>query len=72
MRTLRTAWGPIDRQEAELRPEADRLFQQVQDIVDAAVAVPTVTTPATATPATVTPATTQTQSVLAEILKRLG
>jgi len=72
VRTLRTAWGPIDRQEAELRPEADRLFQQVQDIVDAAVAVPTVTTPATATPATVTPATTQTQSVLAEILKRLG
>jgi uncharacterized protein (TIGR02594 family) len=63
LRTLRTAWGPINRQEAELRPEADQLFKQVQDIVDSAVVVSPVTPP-------VTP--TQTQSALAEILKRLG
>jgi uncharacterized protein (TIGR02594 family) len=90
LRTIRAHWGPITRQEAELRPEADRLFQQVQGIVDSAVAVATVTTttttqtqpqtvtqPATpATPATPTPPATQpaiqTQSALAEILRRLG
>jgi uncharacterized protein (TIGR02594 family) len=60
LRTIRTHWGPINRQEAELRPEADSLFRQVQDIVDSTVVVPTVTTTTTI----------QTQSVLAEILKR--
>jgi hypothetical protein len=60
LRTIRTHWGPINRQEAELRPEPDSLFRQVQDIVDSAVVAPTVTTTTT----------TQTQSVLAEILKR--
>jgi uncharacterized protein (TIGR02594 family) len=39
LRTIRTHWGPINRQEAELRLEADRLFKQVQDIVDSAVVV---------------------------------
>jgi hypothetical protein len=29
-------WGPINRKEAELRPEADSLFAQVQQIVEAA------------------------------------
>jgi uncharacterized protein (TIGR02594 family) len=80
LRTIRTHWGPINRQEAELRPEADHLFQQVQDIVDAAVVASTVTTTTTAqiqtTPqiqtAPQTQTTTQTQSALAEILKRLG
>ena len=73
LRTLRTAWGPINRQEAELRPEADRLFQQVQDIVDSAVVVSTATTTTTAVATAAATATaTQTQSVLAEILKRLG
>jgi uncharacterized protein (TIGR02594 family) len=70
LRTIRTHWGPINRQEAELRSEADHLFQQVQGIVDAALAVSTVPTTTTTTAATTT--TTQTQSVLAEILKRLG
>ena len=59
LRTIRTHWGPINRQEAELRPEADQLFRQVQGIVDTAV----VSTVPTTIP--------QTQSVLAEILKRL-
>jgi uncharacterized protein (TIGR02594 family) len=62
LRTVRNAWGPINRQEAELRPEADRLFQQVQGIVDSAVVV---------SPKPVTTTPTETQSVLAEILKRL-
>ena len=80
LRTIRTHWGPINRQEAELRPEADRLFRQIQDIVDAAVVVSAVTAPTTATipiqtqPAIqpATQAATQTQSALAEILRRLG
>ena len=52
LRTIRTHWGPINRQEAELRPEADRLFRQVQDIVDSAVVVSPVTptTPARPNP----------------------
>jgi len=33
LRTLYTHWGPIVRQEAQVRPEADKLFRQVQDIV---------------------------------------
>jgi uncharacterized protein (TIGR02594 family) len=74
LRTIRTHWGPINRQEAELRPEADRLFQQVQSIVDATVVAATVTTTTTTQiqTATQTQTGTQTQSVLAEILKRLG
>jgi hypothetical protein len=67
LRTIRTHWGPINRQEAELRPEADSLFQQVQSIVDSAVVAATVTTTTT----TQSQTTTQTQSVLAEILNRL-
>jgi uncharacterized protein (TIGR02594 family) len=59
LRTIRTHWGPINRQEAELRPEADQLLRHVQDIVDSAV----VSTIPTTMP--------QTLSVLAEILKRL-
>lgn len=39
VRVLRQHWGPINRHEAEIRPEADRLLQQVQVIVDA-IAVP--------------------------------
>jgi hypothetical protein len=85
LRTIRTHWGPINRQEAELRPEADRLFQQVQSIVDSAMAVASVTTVTTQTQAaaqsqaaaqtpTATPTQTATpaQPALAEILKRLG
>jgi hypothetical protein len=33
LRVLRKAWGPINRREAEIRPEADVLLQQVQRIV---------------------------------------
>lgn len=40
LRTIRTHWGPINRKEAELRPEADAMFAQVQQIVEAAVPVP--------------------------------
>ena len=39
LRTLRTHWGPINRKEAELRPEADALLQQIQQVVEIA-AVP--------------------------------
>lgn len=38
LRVLRSHWGPIVRQEAQVRPEADQLFQQVQAIVDEAPA----------------------------------
>ena len=34
LRILRTHWGPINNRAAEIRPEADELFQQVQSIVD--------------------------------------
>ncbi len=34
LRNLRMHWGPINRREAEVRPEADALFKQVQDMVD--------------------------------------
>lgn len=39
LRTIRTHWGPINRHEAELRPEADELFKRVQAIVDAGEAI---------------------------------
>lgn len=35
LRVLRTHWGPIIREEAEIVPAADILFRQVQSIVDA-------------------------------------
>jgi hypothetical protein len=34
LRTIRRHWGPINRKEAEIRPEADKLLAQVQGIVD--------------------------------------
>jgi Bacterial SH3 domain len=34
LRNFRTHWGPITRREAELRPEADHMFLQVQQAVD--------------------------------------
>lgn len=34
LRVRRKHWGPINRHEVEVRPEADRLLQQVQGIVD--------------------------------------
>ena len=33
LRNLRTHWGPINRREAELRPEAEEMLQQVQRLV---------------------------------------
>ena len=33
LRNLRTHWGPINRREAELRPEADDMLQQVQRLM---------------------------------------
>jgi hypothetical protein len=38
LRVIRQHWGPINRYEAELRPEADQLFAQVQEIVIGAIA----------------------------------
>jgi peptidoglycan hydrolase-like protein with peptidoglycan-binding domain len=40
LRVVRRHWGPINDHEAEIRPEADRLLQQVQNVVDTAVIVP--------------------------------
>jgi hypothetical protein len=34
LRHLRRHWGPINRHAAQLRPEADQLFQAVQQVVD--------------------------------------
>lgn len=34
LRNLRRHWGPINRREAEIRPEADAMLQEVQKIVD--------------------------------------
>jgi peptidoglycan hydrolase-like protein with peptidoglycan-binding domain len=34
LRNLRQHWGPINRREAELRPNADLLFKEVEKIVD--------------------------------------
>ncbi len=33
-RTIRTHWGPINRRDAQLRPEADRMFHDIQEAVD--------------------------------------
>jgi hypothetical protein len=33
LRSLRQHWGPINRKEAELRPEADDMLWQVQELV---------------------------------------
>jgi hypothetical protein len=33
-------WGPIGRREAQIRPEAEQLLQQVQDLVDSIVVLP--------------------------------
>jgi hypothetical protein len=38
VRVLRPHWGPLNSRAAELRPEADALLQQVEAIVDGAVA----------------------------------
>ena len=40
LRNLRTHWGPINRREAELRPEADEMLQQVQRLVASGVTIP--------------------------------
>lgn len=40
LRVLRRHWGPINRHEAEIRPEADALLKKVEQIVDAHVTVP--------------------------------
>jgi hypothetical protein len=34
LRNLRKHWGPINRRAAEVRPEADEMFKQVQKLVD--------------------------------------
>jgi hypothetical protein len=34
LRTIRKHWGPINRHEAEVRPECNKLLQQVQDVID--------------------------------------
>jgi uncharacterized protein (TIGR02594 family) len=73
LRTNRKHWGPINRQEAELRPEADQLLRQVQEIVDAApVVVAGPITPARPTiPTGPWPWQLPAHSVLADIVKRL-
>lgn len=35
LRSIRKHWGPVNRREVEIRPEADELFKQVQQLVDA-------------------------------------
>jgi hypothetical protein len=35
LRNIRKHWGPINRREAEIRPDADALFREVQTLVDA-------------------------------------
>ena len=45
LRTIRKHWGPINRREAEIRPECDRLLQQVQNLIDASATVPPVVPP---------------------------
>jgi hypothetical protein len=39
LRVLRQHWGPINRYEVEVRPEADEMLQQVQDLVTQSVPV---------------------------------
>jgi hypothetical protein len=48
-------WGPISRKEAELRPEADALFLQVQQIVEAAPAPIPSPVPVPVPPIVITP-----------------
>src|SRR5262245_2930567 len=36
LRTIRRHWGPINRREAEIRPEAETLLLQVQKVIDSA------------------------------------
>jgi hypothetical protein len=36
LRTIRRHWGPINRREAEIRPEAETLLLQVQKVIDPA------------------------------------
>ena len=36
LRTIRKHWGPINRREAEIRPEAETLLLQVQKVIDSA------------------------------------
>jgi uncharacterized protein (TIGR02594 family) len=73
LRTIRKHWGPIDRQEAEIRPEANRLLEQVQQIVDAApVIVAGPTTPSGPTvPTGRWPWHLPADPLLADIVKRL-
>jgi len=53
LRTIRKHWGPINRREAEIRPECDRLLQQVQNLIDApAIVSPVVPPPLPAEPPT--------------------
>lgn len=40
LRVLRRHWGPINRQDAEIRPEADALLKKVEEIVDLRQPVP--------------------------------
>jgi hypothetical protein len=39
LRFIRTHWGPINRKEAQLRPECDAMLQAVQNAVDASAAL---------------------------------
>jgi hypothetical protein len=39
LRTIRRHWGPINRREAEIRPEAEALLLQVQKVIDPAPAL---------------------------------
>jgi hypothetical protein len=38
LRVIRQHWGPINRYEAELRPEADQMFAQIQELIAGVVA----------------------------------
>jgi hypothetical protein len=40
LRVLRSHWGPINSRAAEIRPEADKLLQDVQSIVDGYLPAP--------------------------------
>jgi uncharacterized protein (TIGR02594 family) len=73
LRTIRKHWGPIDRQEAEIRPEADRLLKQVQEIVDAApvIVAGQIIPTAPAIPTGQRPWHLPADPVLADIIKRL-
>ena len=34
LRNIRKHWGPINRRDAEIKPDADTLFMEVQKLVD--------------------------------------